>query len=115
MAYAGTRLLVSCSNSRHYLLNATQPHMQPLASFSGHVNGSFYIRACFSGDGTHILSGSSDHKAFIWEVSWQPAQSSYRGFTLACLPCMVFLIDNSSHGTFNQCDCTLVISCCLCA
>ena len=60
---------MSCSDSRHYLLSAQQPQRQPLASFSGYVNGSFYIRACFSGDGSHILSGSSDHKAYIWEVS----------------------------------------------
>ena len=59
---------MSCSNSRHYLLHTAQPERQPLVAYSGHVNGSFYIRACFSGDGTHILSGSSDHKAYIWEV-----------------------------------------------
>ena len=67
-ACAGTRLLVSCSNSRHDLLNAAQPAAQPLAAFSGHVNGFFYVRACSSGEGTHTLSGSSDHKALIWEV-----------------------------------------------
>ena len=69
---AGSRLRASCSNGRHYLLNALRPATQPVAAFSGHVNGSFYIRACFSPDGRHVLSGSSDHKAYIWEVGLPP-------------------------------------------
>ena len=79
---AGSRLLASCSNGRHYLLNALRPAAQPLAAFSGHVNGSFYIRACFSPDGAHVLSGSSDHKAYIWEVALpQPFRTSGSTFS----------------------------------
>ena len=65
---AGTRLLVSCSSACHYLYDAGRPDLGPLAAYSGHVSGSFYIRACFSGDGAHILSGSSDHRPHIWAV-----------------------------------------------
>ncbi len=50
------------------MYDALRPDSQPVASFWGHMNGSFYIRACFSPDGGHILSGSSDHKAYIWAV-----------------------------------------------
>ncbi|KAK9909895.1 hypothetical protein WJX75_009187 [Coccomyxa subellipsoidea] len=64
----GTRLLVSCNSATHHMYDAQRPDAQPLASFSGHRNGSFYIRACFSPDGHHILSGSSDEKAHIWAV-----------------------------------------------
>jgi WD40 repeat protein len=65
---AGTRLLVSCSSACHYLYDAGRPDLGPLAAYSGHASGSFYIRACFSGDGAHILSGSSDHRPHIWAV-----------------------------------------------
>lgn len=65
----GTRLLVSSAASSHHLFDAVHPDTEPLASFTGHSNGSFYIKASFSGDGSHILSGSSDHRAYIWAVS----------------------------------------------
>lgn len=60
---------MSCNSATHHLYNAQRPDAQPIASYSGHVNNSFYIRACFSPDGSHILSGSSDQKAYIWAVS----------------------------------------------
>ncbi|EIE22055.1 WD40 repeat-like protein, partial [Coccomyxa subellipsoidea C-169] len=66
--HQGTRLLVSCNSATHHMYDALRPDSQPVASFWGHMNGSFYIRACFSPDGGHILSGSSDHKAYIWAV-----------------------------------------------
>lgn len=59
---------MSCNSATHHMYDAQRPDAQPLASFSGHRNGSFYIRACFSPDGNHILSGSSDEKAHIWAV-----------------------------------------------
>lgn len=30
---------------------------------------SFYVKAAFSPDGSHILSGSTDRKAYIWQAS----------------------------------------------
>lgn len=66
---AGSRLLVSASNSVHYLFDTLVPWQGPLAQFTGHVMGSFYIKTAFSGDGTHILSGSSDAAACIWAVA----------------------------------------------
>jgi WD40 repeat protein len=83
--HAGTRLLVSCSSSSHHLFDAVRPEAAPLASYSGHVNGSFYIKACFSGDGRNILSGSSDHRAYIWEVSVNEAQDT-AGLRSQCAP-----------------------------
>ncbi|KAL2642393.1 hypothetical protein R1flu_009980 [Riccia fluitans] len=37
-------------------------------TFTGHTMGSFYIKASFSPDGTHILGGSTDHNAYLWKV-----------------------------------------------
>ncbi len=68
-ACAGSRLLVSVGNSVHYLYDTLRPLIGPTAAFTGHVMSSFFIKACFSPDGTHILSGSSDKNAYIWQAS----------------------------------------------
>ncbi|KAH9324778.1 hypothetical protein KI387_004956, partial [Taxus chinensis] len=64
----GTFIIASCMDNKIYLYNALQPDKGPLKSFAGHELDSFYIKACFSPDGTHILSGSSDGNAFLWQV-----------------------------------------------
>ena len=65
---AGSRLLVSVGNSVHYLYDTLRPNIGPTAAFTGHATSSFFIKACFSPDGTHILSGSSDKNAYIWQA-----------------------------------------------
>lgn len=65
---AGSRLLVSVGNSVLYLYDTLRPDIGPTAAFTGHATSSFFIKACFSPDGTHILSGSSDKNAYIWQV-----------------------------------------------
>ena len=65
----GSRLLVSVSNHTHYLYDVLRPQQPPLAKFGGHSFRSFYIKAAFSPDGEHILSGSSDRYGYIWSVS----------------------------------------------
>ena len=68
----GTRLLVSATNNQHQLFSTLHPEQPPSAVFEGHIAGSFYVRACFSGCGRHILSGSSDAAAYIWEARAAP-------------------------------------------
>lgn len=46
------------------------PELPPVAQFRGHSVKSFYVRADFSPDGTHIVSGSSDRNAYIWQVGF---------------------------------------------
>lgn len=65
---SGTFLITSCMDNKIYLYNALQPDKGHLKSYTGHVLGSFYIKASFSPGGTHILSGSSDENAFIWQA-----------------------------------------------
>ena len=60
---------MSVGNSVHYLYDTLRPLIGPTAAFTGHVMISFFIKACFSPDGTHILSGSSDKNAYIWQAS----------------------------------------------
>ena len=66
--HAGTRLVVSASNSVHYVYSLTAPGAAPVARLTGHVTGSFYIRTAFSPEGDHVLSGSSNGAACIWPV-----------------------------------------------
>ncbi|CAJ0968090.1 unnamed protein product [Ranitomeya imitator] len=40
--------------------------------FSGHHNSTFYTKSSLSPDGQFLLSGSSDHSAYIWQYT--PAQ-----------------------------------------
>ena len=65
---AGSSMLVSVSNNVHYLYDTIRPDCGPTAAFTGHLTSSFFVKACFSPDGEHILSGSSDSKAYIWQV-----------------------------------------------
>ena len=65
---SGSRLLVSVGNSVHYMYDTLRPNIGPTAAFTGHATSSFFIKACFSPDGAHILSGSSDKNAYIWQV-----------------------------------------------
>ena len=60
---------MSVSNHTHYLYDVLRPQQPPLAQFGGHSFRSFYIKAAFSPDGEHILSGSSDRYGYIWSVS----------------------------------------------
>ena len=67
-ACAGSRLLVSVASNTHYLYDALRPHLPPAARYTGHEASSFYIKAAFSPDGSHFVSGSSDKNAYIWAV-----------------------------------------------
>eukprot|EP00884_Botryococcus_braunii_P004829 jgi/Botrbrau1/14347/Bobra.0014s0004.1 len=62
-------LLVSLSQGPHLLYPVNAPEAPPIAEFTGHESHNFYLRACFSSDGSHILSGSADRKAYIYEVA----------------------------------------------
>lgn len=64
----GRYLLVSCTDSTIYLYNAKNLSLGHARALTGHTQTSFYIRACFSPDGQHVLSGSADSKAYIWDV-----------------------------------------------
>ncbi|KAL2929288.1 Denticleless protein-like protein [Bienertia sinuspersici] len=64
----GVLLSASCTDDRIYLYNVLQLEKGPISSFSGCQIGSFYIKSTISPDASHILSGSSDRNAYIWQV-----------------------------------------------
>ena len=56
------------ASNTHYLYDTLRPHLPPAARYTGHKASSFYIKAAFSPDGSHFVSGSSDKNAYIWAV-----------------------------------------------
>ena len=72
----GSKLAVSAYNHKVYLYDSLRPELGPMQTFAGHQNASFYIKVAFSPDGTHVLSGSSDNKGYIWQVD-RPEDGAY--------------------------------------
>ncbi|KAF5198407.1 Denticleless protein-like protein [Thalictrum thalictroides] len=65
---SGVFLTASCMNNRIYLYNVLQLDKGPLNTFHGTRFESFYVKSAISPDAAHILSGSSDGNAYIWQV-----------------------------------------------
>lgn len=67
----GARLYASCMDSNIYCYNISTFSKDPLMVYTGAHIKSFYIKTCLSPDGEYLLSGSSDEKAYIWNVKNQ--------------------------------------------
>ncbi|XP_015879303.2 uncharacterized protein LOC107415477 [Ziziphus jujuba] len=65
----GVSLSASCMDNRIYLYNVFQLERGPIKSFYGCQIESFFVKSSISPDATHILSGSSDGNAYIWQVN----------------------------------------------
>ncbi|KAK1568742.1 hypothetical protein Q3G72_028174 [Acer saccharum] len=65
----GVFLTASCMDNRIYLYNVLQLEKGPIQSFSGCQIESFYVKSAISPDADHILSGSSNGNAYIWQVN----------------------------------------------
>lgn len=63
------RLYVSCMDNTIYSYNIATYAPEPIQRYRGLKNGSYYIRTCLSADGRYLLSGSSDERAYIWDVT----------------------------------------------
>ncbi|KAL8153888.1 hypothetical protein V2J09_011648 [Rumex salicifolius] len=64
----GLLLSASCRDNRIYLYNVLQVDKGPVSSFTGCEIESFFVKSVISPDASHILSGSSDRNAYIWQV-----------------------------------------------
>ncbi|XP_041069701.1 denticleless protein homolog isoform X1 [Carcharodon carcharias] len=65
----GSNLFANCTDDNIYMFNVTGLKTAPVATFNGHQNSTFYIKANLSLDDQFLLSGSTDHNAYIWKVS----------------------------------------------
>ncbi|XP_020272509.1 denticleless protein homolog isoform X2 [Asparagus officinalis] len=64
----GVFLAASCMDHRIYLYDVMHLKKGPAKTFTGSKIGSFYVKSAISPDGVHILGGSSDGNAYIWQV-----------------------------------------------
>eukprot|EP00877_Chromochloris_zofingiensis_P013230 jgi/Chrzof1/8160/UNPLg00207.t1 len=72
LAPHGNLLLVSTSDSAHYLYSTSALDSAPVARYTGHRADTFCVKSGFSPDGKHIVSGSSDGLVYIWNVDDVP-------------------------------------------
>ncbi|KAL9236275.1 hypothetical protein vseg_010966 [Gypsophila vaccaria] len=69
----GVLISASCTDNRIYLYNVLKLDKGPISSFTGGQIGSFFVKSSISPDAAHILSGSRDGNAYIWQVK-NPSQ-----------------------------------------
>ena len=76
---SGTKLYASCMDSNIYCYNIGTFSKNPVMVYTGAQIKSFYIKSCLSPDDKYLLSGSSDEKAYIWNVNQQNPVASLVG------------------------------------
>lgn len=64
----GRRLYVNCMDHNIYCYNFGVYDTRPIMTYSGSTNSTFFIKSCLSPDDQYLISGSSDEKAYIWNV-----------------------------------------------
>lgn len=64
-----TKLYANCMDNKIYSYNINTYDSRPVMVYEGLQNKTFYIKSCLSPDGKYLLSGSSDEKAYIWNVN----------------------------------------------
>ena len=52
----------------HRGVRPLRPRAPPVCHLRGHRAPSFYVKAAFSPDGTHVASGSCDQRVYVWRV-----------------------------------------------
>ncbi|XP_011292610.1 protein lethal(2)denticleless [Musca domestica] len=67
---SGCRLFANCMDNTIYCYNLHSYSPKPLARYRGLLNSTFYIKSCLSPDGKYLLSGSSDEKAYVWNLEY---------------------------------------------
>ncbi|XP_055381821.1 protein lethal(2)denticleless [Condylostylus longicornis] len=65
----GNRLYANCMDNTIYCYNLSSYSSKPIEKYVGFRNGTFYIKSCLSPDGQYLISGSSDEKAYIWNIN----------------------------------------------
>lgn len=68
MDSAGQRLYVSCMDHNIYCYNLGMYATQPTMAYTGMLNSTFFVKTCLSADDQYLVSGSSDHNAFVWNI-----------------------------------------------
>ncbi|KAL4238891.1 hypothetical protein ACF0H5_003598 [Mactra antiquata] len=64
-----TKLYANCTDDVIYCYDFISYNTEPVCTYKGHRNVSFYLKSVLSPDNEYLLSGSSDEFAYIWKVS----------------------------------------------
>lgn len=62
------KLYANCLDNVIYCYNIGTCNPDPIMTYTGHQNSTFYVKSSLSGDGLYLISGSSDQNAYIWNV-----------------------------------------------
>jgi WD40 repeat protein len=80
----GSKLLVTTHEGSHWFLESNAPEVGPVAVFRApSPSRSFFTCASFSPDGTHVLAGSTDSNAYIWQVRLDRLTAYLGAFSLS--------------------------------
>lgn len=66
---SGLKLYANCMDHSIYCYNLASYSSTPIMKYTGFQNSTFYIKSCLSPDEEYLISGSSNDKAFIWNVN----------------------------------------------
>ncbi|XP_044749254.1 protein lethal(2)denticleless [Coccinella septempunctata] len=100
------RLYVNCLDSSIYCYNIGTYNVNPIMTYTGHQNNTFYIKSALSKDGSYLISGSSDENAYIWNLKHPEPICKLTGHTaeVTCVawyqstdPCIVTCSDDIKH------------------
>ncbi|XP_053394670.1 denticleless protein homolog [Mercenaria mercenaria] len=64
-----TKLFANCTDDMIYCYDFISYKPEPVCTYKGHRNTSFYVKSVLSPDNEFLLSGSTDEHAYIWQVS----------------------------------------------
>ncbi|KAK3872802.1 hypothetical protein Pcinc_022155 [Petrolisthes cinctipes] len=59
-------LYTSCMDNIIYAYHLVNPTPKPVATYSGHMAQTYFVKSCLSPCGSYLLSGSSNNAAYIW-------------------------------------------------
>ncbi|CAG5118383.1 unnamed protein product [Candidula unifasciata] len=65
----GRRLFASCTDDVIYEYDMASYNPQPVQTWRGHKNSTFYVKSAMSPDDQFLISGSSDEMAYIWQIN----------------------------------------------
>lgn len=65
----GVKLYANCMDNNIYCYNIASYNPNPVMSYTGHQNSTFYVKSCLSADGYYLISGSSDQNAYVWNLN----------------------------------------------
>lgn len=63
-----TKLFANCTDDVIYCFDFISYNPEPVCTYRGHRNTTFYVKSALSPDNVYLLSGSSDELAYIWKV-----------------------------------------------